>query len=639
MTDKSLVQPILAFPSNDADERDGLNDAGIETFRDAPYASCAREAGQNSRDASTNSGKPVRLKFDLLKIKRNEIPSVERLEKTLSLCLAQTHDDKEKEFFNNALSVVRQPEIPVLCIADYNTKGLIGPPDKFGTPFNSLLKARGVSSKDSATAGGSFGIGKNASIAVSELQTVFYSTRYLDLESNQMCFAAQGKVIAISHDDADGNPCRATGYWGNPERFGAVMEESIVPSWMRRNEIGTSIFSIGFRGHDSNWEDLMVCSLIANFFAAIKQGQMEFMVGSRTINANTLESLLSSDDLLDAAKGTALRDELKFARDLYRCLTSDLAVEELVEVANLGKVRVRILADKGLPRRVGFIRNGMFITDNLGYFAHKFAKFPSARDFVCLVEPVDDNAGRMMKSLENPQHKDFSADRIPDPTKRQIATKAMQALGLQIRSLINNKAGVEITDSIIIEELAHLFGEGAADNTDASGSEKTPEKYTYEVVRQSRNRTPPANNRGTGAKDMGAHQSTQRTGSGNSGSSNNGQRSDEGKTKASERHRRINLKDVRNRIVANGTLSSASRTLYFTAPTSGQIELSVQALGVNDPEPLVIVNAYPFEPVNGAVILDVEAEKRQELTVHFDEPYGGPIEIIAVLIAETELTQ
>ena len=639
MTDKRLDQPVLAFPSNDADERDGLNDAGIETFRDAPYASCAREAGQNSRDAATNTGQPVRLKFDLLKIDRNEIPSVELLEETLSLCLAQTHDDKEKEYFTNALRVVRQPKIPVLRIADYNTKGLIGPPDKFGTPFNSLLKARGVSSKESATSGGSFGIGKNASIAVSELQTVFYSTRYLDIDSAQVRFAAQGKVIAISHDDVLGNPCRATGYWGIRERYGAVMDESLVPSWMHRDEVGTSIFSIGFRGHASNWEDLMVCSLITNFFSAIKQGQMEFTVGVRAINASTLEPLLYSDDLLEAAKGTALRDELKFARNLHRCLASDLAIEEQVDIVNLGKVRVRILADKGLPRRVGFIRNGMLITDNLGYFAHKFAKFPSARDFICLVEPIDDNAGRLMKSLENPQHKDFSADRIPDPAKRQMATKAMQDLGHKIRSLINTKAGVEITDSVIIEELAQLFGEGATNNTNVTGAENTPEKYTYKVVRQTGNRPSPANYQGTDTEGTGSHQPNNRSGSSNTGSSNNGQKPKENNAHSSERRRRINLKDVRNRFLSDESSSSTSRILYFTVPVSGRIELGVQALGVNDPEPLMIVDAHPFKPKNGVVVLNAEAEKRQELTIYLDEAYGGPIEIVAVMVEATELNQ
>ena len=45
------------FPPNLADENEGLGDAGIETFRDAPYASVGRENGQNSNDAPDGSGR------------------------------------------------------------------------------------------------------------------------------------------------------------------------------------------------------------------------------------------------------------------------------------------------------------------------------------------------------------------------------------------------------------------------------------------------------------------------------------------------------------------------------------------------------------------------------------------------------
>ena len=215
----------------------------------------------------------------------------------------------------------------------------------------------------------------------------------------------------------------------------------------------------------------------------------------------------------------------------------------------------------------------------------------------------------------------------------------MQALGHQIRSLINSKAGVEITGSVVIEELAHLFGEGAVDHNGEPGSEKTPEKYTYEVVRQTAKRPSSTNHRGTGAEGTGFHQPNSESSSNKPGNSNNGQKSGENKGGQSERRRRILLEDVRNKIVDDGTALFTSRKLYFTAPTSGQIELSIQALGINDPEPLVIVDAHPVKSVDGVVVLDVEAGERQELTVYLDESYSGPIEIIAVPVVDIEVTQ
>ena len=58
-----MTNPVLRFLPNEAWEKEGLGDAGIETFRDTPYASCAREAGQNSRDAA--KVQPVRITFDI----------------------------------------------------------------------------------------------------------------------------------------------------------------------------------------------------------------------------------------------------------------------------------------------------------------------------------------------------------------------------------------------------------------------------------------------------------------------------------------------------------------------------------------------------------------------------------------------
>lgn len=65
----------LQFLDNDAGEHEGLGDAGIETYRDSPYASSARECGQNSRDAGT--AYPVTLSFDLLKVPAADIPALE----------------------------------------------------------------------------------------------------------------------------------------------------------------------------------------------------------------------------------------------------------------------------------------------------------------------------------------------------------------------------------------------------------------------------------------------------------------------------------------------------------------------------------------------------------------------------------
>ena len=57
------MTPRLVFLKNEAGEAEGLNDPGIETFRDSPYSSVARETGQNTRDVRADTSKPVRMAF------------------------------------------------------------------------------------------------------------------------------------------------------------------------------------------------------------------------------------------------------------------------------------------------------------------------------------------------------------------------------------------------------------------------------------------------------------------------------------------------------------------------------------------------------------------------------------------------
>ncbi len=135
-----MTIPELEFLKNEAGEEEGLSDAGIETFRDDPYASCAREAGQNSRDAGLENYKPVRMTFDLMQEDRVNLPFHASLARTLDCCLNQAHAEKEKEFFKNACEVISKERLPILRISDFNTKGLIGPPETSGTVFHSLLK-------------------------------------------------------------------------------------------------------------------------------------------------------------------------------------------------------------------------------------------------------------------------------------------------------------------------------------------------------------------------------------------------------------------------------------------------------------------------------------------------------------------
>ena len=624
-----MTDPVLKFLSNEAGEKEGLGDAGIETFRDTPYASCAREAGQNSRDAAKEL--PVRMTFDIRRLGHQEFPSHSELSEAIDACKAEASQDRETAFFANAGDIINGPQIPVLEIADSNTTGLTGPPNDHGTPFHSLVKASGVTVKSDAAAGGSFGIGKNASFAVSDLQTVFYSSIYEDPETGDEAFAAQGKVKLVSHTGPGGELRRATGYWGDPKGFGAVTRRSLVPDWMSRSTIGTTIFCIGFR-ESEDWAARITYSLVSNFFCAVHRQEIAFEVNDRDIlvNRNTLEHLLEREDVRQAAENTGHLADLEFAGQLYRCLVSENADEQVLNLdAALGRIRVRILVAEGMPRRIGFIRNGMLITDNLRHFGQPLARFPGSRDFVALVEPDDTDAGVLLKQLENPAHDGFSAERIPDPTRRARASAAMRKLGREIRETIRGATRITHDGAVVLDELGRYFAEpGTSDSEPDPAAEDDPEKYTYTSHRRKRRRqrtTTPEGGQdgghdgtGTGSKGRNGDGTGKGYGKGFGGRGTRGKRDT------------IRLRDVRNLIKTGDGGLPTLRELYFTPETGGRVEIVVQATGVNVAERLRVVGTSTGETDSGVLSLDVTEGKRCSVTVSFDEPYDGPIELLAV---------
>ena len=236
----------LQFLSNESEEDEGLGHAGIETYRSKPYAGAARETGQNSRDAADTT--PVRLSFDVLDVPADEVPALESLRETVQRCLREANGDnreKEKAFFAHATTLLNAGTIKVLRISDQNTKGARGPAATKGTPFYSLTRANGVSAKDREDSGGSYGIGKNAAFAVSDLRTVFYSTVYLDDQTKTDQFLALGKSVLVSHHNEEGRPYRQIGYWGLPE-FRAIesAEHQYSCSGSAKNRIGRTVLRV-----------------------------------------------------------------------------------------------------------------------------------------------------------------------------------------------------------------------------------------------------------------------------------------------------------------------------------------------------------------------------------------------------------
>lgn len=616
--------PKWEFLPNPGQEEEGLGHAGIETFKGSRYPSLARECSQNSLDAAATQSQTVILHFRRHLLSADQIPDLASLRKTLEACLRQAKEfkrNKDEGFFQRAFHLAGQQQIPVLSVEDFGTTGLLGPATP-GNPFFALVKSSGVSQKPTDDAGGSFGIGKNAVFAVSNFRTVFYSTLFKSPEGESRRLA-QGKSILVSHG-GDGDAKRATGYWGN-DGFSPVEKDQEIPEWLRRKDVGTTVVSIGFT-EEPDWHWKMVESLIRNFFAAITREAIQFIVQRSEqeiieIDASTLSDLFLRQEVQSAAEIAGTTDELKFSADMLTALSSPETTEQEREFRDVGTFRLRILQMKGLQRKVGILRNGMYIVDNLRPFGHALAKFPLSKDFVAVLEPVDSKTSGVLRDLESPKHDEFSADRIDDPARRDKLRRAMKSVGAWVREVIKSETEIATTEEVLLDEMNKFFSKPGEQQTipDSSPLNDDPEKIKLSPKK--------IKIRPTGSGEAGDSGSS---GGNKKSKTKGGQTSGAAKGKGrgvqgGRGGKNFGYRTLRNSVQTNS--NGAVRVITFTPESSGTALLELSAVGVHADEALII-EAIDGKSCAKAPRVALTENERISMTVRFHAPYTGPINMV-----------
>lgn len=619
------------FLPNPGREEEGLGHAGIETFKGSPYPGIARECSQNSLDAAARlpdgSPAPVHLVFRLLSIQASEIPGLAELKGTLKTCLSQwTGQKKEREFFERAVKVSEQTRIPVLCIEDYGTTGLNGPAIK-GSPFHALVKSSGVSQKPDTDAGGSFGIGKNAAFAISSLRTVFYSTLYDAADGTP--HLSQGKSILISHDVGN-DPKRSTGYWGKPN-YMPVEDAVELPEWLRRSEVGTTVASVGF-SEEQDWQWLMTESLIRNFFSAINTGAIRFTVhwsdkDPIEIDVLSLEELFVRQEVRDAAESSGTTEDLDFSAAMLAALTSADAEKRVEKFDNVGTFRVTLLQKDGFPRRVGILRNGMYIADNLRHFGHPMARFPMSRDFVVVLEPDDRDTSGRVRDMESPRHDEISAERLDDLAQRKRLKVAMKKVGDWIRSTIRSATTKPAEADVLLDEMNRFFSKPSAGQSIPDPANKNDDP---ELPKITSNPIPPKplvgiGNQGESGSSGGEKKSKTTGGKTAGGRAGSGRGAVGGRGGKS-----IAYAALRNSMSGHGK----GRRIAFTPEGSATATLEIAAVGVSNDE-ILAIRSINGQPCSNSPKLELKQGERLSLEVMFETAYEGPINMVLSPVAET----
>lgn len=281
------------FPLNDYGEIKGINDAGVETFTVSTLRSLVRESIQNSLDARKSDKEVVRVEFEEFETRLDEIPGIDDLWLSLSLCQVEAKNqgtDDALKFFTRALEVGKRGKVRVMRVSDHGTTGLRGAKGcETGTDWSRLVKESGSSSK-AGTSGGSFGIGKYSSFACSDFRTVFFSSFADDgVESH----IGVSRLISYIPQGGDKHTT-GIGYYSDSEKNVAVMGQLSMDGFKRREagDYGTDILIPGFRCEGDITNEI-IKHVIVEFLVSIWKGSLSVCVNGKTVNESNLGSYIS----------------------------------------------------------------------------------------------------------------------------------------------------------------------------------------------------------------------------------------------------------------------------------------------------------------------------------------------------------
>lgn len=423
------------FPGGRDLQMESGSNASLEMFKDNPLDSLAREICQNSLDAALEgNNKPVRVEFKLFEVAAEQIPGYLELRyEIIAKAMKQWPNEQKTMMMLRKMKKLLQDErISILKISDYNTTGLRK------ENWQSLIEQVGSSVKSDDSSAGSFGIGKGAPFAVSDLRMVLYST--LANEGIQSI----GVMKFVSYEDDVGNDkviTQGIGYYGEHGSKKPFAKKFSLESEVARKDTGTDIYIIGFnKDLLANWTKEITYSLANNFLFSFYMNKLEVVINNRILlNYDTVGKVIE-----EIRADKKLLKKYEYLPGYYDVLQD----EERKEFKLTGFEEYGIkdgeatlyTSNKGddINRRVLMTRNaGMKIKD--------LNRISSVLKFSGIFYAHGANINRILKQLENPNHNDWSKDRAAKPKE---AAKFLKAMNRFIKETIKQTYTEKVADEV-----------------------------------------------------------------------------------------------------------------------------------------------------------------------------------------------
>ena len=421
------------FDENRTGEPEGFHNAGISHFTSNRLDSLVREVIQNSLDARDDLDEPVRITFARDRVKIDLVDSKNLMRAIVEAVNSPHNDARYKEsMLASARDLTKGKNVLSLRIEDANTSGADDESDGFGRPskWDALTKGSGLNVKDARDAGGSFGLGKFAAFAATDIRTVLYSTAWRKSSNDKLQHRFIGKTILVSRKDGTGIDRRAIGYLCGDDFQPALNAE--VPERFRMENAGTTLWIL--RQLESDWDTRIRQSIVSHYFHAIIHGGLSATVNRVKITGDNLEKFLLEGN----ERHEAISDFISVSR---------LPSVETTSIDGIGEINLRIKVYRGnnsnRKRQIALVRDaGMMITDQRNDMGLSGIKMiPSHwHGFTAIVECLSHGKESLLRDSESPKHNEISPDQIDDEKHRKLAEVAFRELGQWLREMLQKHA-------------------------------------------------------------------------------------------------------------------------------------------------------------------------------------------------------
>lgn len=387
----------------------GFSDTNISQFSGNPPYYVARESIQNICDAKDSSSRsPVMANFDVLNIKMKDLPGWLELKqwvKDASEFEGNISMTRARNFYQKALDLLDHGErfIQILKIEDKNTKGMSGNDKERGGDCYKFFNP-GVTSKESG-GGGSYGIGKMAFYAASQLRLIYASSVY---DKGRYMFKG---AIRLNTIEKNKTIYQDTGSFGmNGQK--AVKDYEDIPEVFRRKEKGTSIYIVCFNGSIS-WKRDITESVLQNFWPAIYDEKLIVNISQDiTLNKQNLERVMK-----EYFNGTS--NDTEGNNNPLPFFKAYIDAEPLKANGTvLGTMKLYTIRGENYNSRIAYMRStGMIIYRNSKYPAYKHMSV-----FQC----DDKDGNELLRNMEDPTHSKWEVEYV-DETDENLKERAKLA--------------------------------------------------------------------------------------------------------------------------------------------------------------------------------------------------------------------